>query len=257
MNLENKVILLTGASSGIGRNLAVQLAEKNCSLALVARREELLNNLKKEIAGKVSGVEIYVCDVTDKDKVNTVVQDVINKFGRVDVAILNAGVGVKSGINDFDTEKAKEVFETNVIGIINFINALLPDLLKRKAGIIAGVSSLADARGFPGSGFYCASKAAATIFLESLRVELKSYNIKVITVKPGYVRTPMTDKNKFPMPFIINADKAAKIIIKGIEKEKRIIQFPLPTVLITKLLQILPDPLFDFIMQKEPPGKKK
>jgi len=256
MNLENKVILLTGASSGIGRNLAVQLTGKNCSLALVARREELLTDLKKEILNKVSDVETYLCDVTDKDKVNTVVQEVINKFGRVDVAILNAGVGANSKIKEFDSQKAQDVFNTNVMGIINFIDALLPNFLERKSGIIAGVSSLADTRGFPGSGFYCASKAAASIFLESLRGELKSTNIKVITVKPGFVRTPMTAKNKFPMPFLMDADKAARIIIRGIEKEKRIIQFPLPTVLGSKLLRILPDSLFDALMQKQKSGRK-
>ena len=256
MNFENKVVLLTGASSGIGYELAKQLSEKNCSIALIARREELLTNLKNEIRDKCLAVESYVCDVRDKDSADTVVHDVINKFGKIDIAILNAGVGAKSSVREFDSSKAKDVFDINVMGIINFAEVLIPHFMEMKTGIIAGVSSLADARGFPGSGFYCASKAAASTMLENLRVELKPHNIKVITVKPGFVRTPMTAKNKFPMPFLMDADKAAKIIIRGIEKEKRIIQFPLPTVLGSKLLRILPDSLFDALMQKQKSGRK-
>jgi short-subunit dehydrogenase len=117
--------------------------------------------------------------------------------------------------------------------------------------MIVGVSSLADSRGWQGSGFYCASKAAVSILLENLRAELKPFNVKVITVKPGFVDTPMTEKNKFPMPFLMSAKKAAKIIIDGIKKEKRIIQFPLPTALSAKVMRIVPDFLFEYISRKK------
>ena len=109
---------------------------------------------------------------------------------------------------------------------------------------------------FRKSGFYNASKAAATILLESLRIELKPFNVKVITVKPGFVRTPMTDKNEFHMPFMMNVDKAAKIILEGIKKEKLVIEFPLPIVLATKLMNILPNFLFDRLAGKKPPTRK-
>jgi short-subunit dehydrogenase len=122
--------------------------------------------------------------------------------------------------------------------------------------MIVGVSSLAESRGFPKSGFYNASKAAATLLLESLRVELKPHNVKVLIVKPGFVRTPMTDKNEFHMPFLMDVDKAAKIIIDGIKKEKRIIQFPLATVIGSKIVKIMPDWLFDFLMSKPLPPRK-
>jgi short-subunit dehydrogenase len=122
--------------------------------------------------------------------------------------------------------------------------------------MIVGVSSMADSRGFPKSGFYNASKAAATLLLESLRIELKPFNIKVLTVKPGFVRTPMTDKNEFHMPFLMDVDKAAKIIIDGIKKEKRIIQFPVPTMIGSKIIKFMPDQLFDFLMSKQLPARK-
>ncbi len=145
----------------------------------------------------------------------------------------------------------KILCDVNVLGIVNYVENLMLVFTKGEDGMIVGVSSLADSRGWQGSGFYCASKAAATILLENLRVELNPFNVKVITVKPGFVETPMTEKNKFPMPFLMSAEKAAKIIIGGIKKEKRIIQFPLPTVLSAKLMRIVPDFLFDYFSSKE------
>ena len=121
--------------------------------------------------------------------------------------------------------------------------------------MIVGVSSLADARGYAQSGFYCSSKSAATKLLESVRVELKPHNIKVLTVKPGFVKTPMTDKNEFHMPFLMDVDKAAKIILKGIKKEKRIIQFPFPIVISSRLIRILPNFLFDWLSTRQLPQR--
>jgi len=122
--------------------------------------------------------------------------------------------------------------------------------------MIVGVSSLADVRGFPKSGFYNASKSAASILLESLRIELKPLKVKVITVRPGFVRTPMTDKNEFHMPLMMNADKAAKIFLEGIKKEKHIIQFPFMIVLSTKLLQWMPAFLFEWLAGRPLPQRK-
>ena len=133
---------------------------------------------------------------------------------------------------------------------------VLIDFKNNKEGIIAGVSSLADSRGYPFSSYYSASKAAATKYLESLRVELKPYNIKVLTIKPGFVRTPMTDKNEFYMPFLMEVDKAAGIIVRGIKKEKTLVQFPFPIVLGSKILSIMPNRLYDFLMSKQLPAKK-
>ena len=251
MNFNDKVILITGASTGIGKELATQLSGIKCSLVLLARRSELLDDLKTQLKSGKANIKTYKCDVADPDEVSKVFTSLKDELGKIDIAILNAGVGSKSSAEDYSYENAKNTFDVNVLGIVNCVENLLPDFIKRKAGMIVGVSSLADSRGWQGSGFYCASKAAATILLENLRVELKPFNIKVITVKPGFVETPMTEKNKFPMPFLMSAEKAAKIIIDGIKKEKRIIQFPLPTVLLSKFMRIVPDFLFEYISIKK------
>jgi short-subunit dehydrogenase len=253
MNFNDKVILITGASSGIGKEMAKMFAKENCSLALIARRGELLDELASQLNTKNPNIKTYVCDVAEPDEVKKVFTEIREHYDKIDVAILNAGVGSKSNAVDYTFENAKKTFDINVLGIVNCVENLLPGFINRKDGMIAGVSSLADSRGWQGSGFYCASKAAVTILMENLRIELKPYNIKVINIKPGFVDTPMTARNKFPMPFLMSAEKAAKIIISGIKKEKRIIQFPLPTVLGSKLMRIVPDFLFEYISSKKSP----
>lgn len=251
---DNKVFLITGSSSGIGKEIAKLLSKENCSLALLARRGDLLNSLAEQLKPNKAIIKTYVCDVSNIDNVQMVIGQVRASFGRIDVAILNAGVGYKSVVPNYESEKAKETFDVNVFGITNCVEFILPDFVKRKQGMIVGVSSLADSRGWKGSGFYCASKAAATILLENLRVELKLFNVKVITVKPGFVKTNMSAKNKFPMPFLMSAEKAAKIIIEGMKKEKKVIQFPLPMVISSKLVRIVPDFLFEYFAKKQSPS---
>lgn len=256
MNFKNKTILITGASSGLGFSLAKSLPNENCSLALISRRKDKLDQLSLELKKKEIKVLTYACDVGNNNEVLNTYQQIKKDFGKIDIAILNAGLSNRTNIENYSSGIANQIFDTNVFGIINFVEQLLPDFIERKDGTIVGVSSLADSRGFPRSGFYNASKAATTLLLESLRIELKPFNIKVLTVKPGFVRTPMTDKNEFQMPFLMNVDKAAKIILEGIRKEKRIIQFPLPIVIGSKILKYLPDWLFDFLMSKPLPARK-
>jgi len=256
MDLNNKTVLLTGASSGIGYSLAKLLPKENCSIALLARRENILNHLANEIKIKGGQVRAYKCDVGNVDEVRNSFEQVKKDFGKIDIAILNAGVSSRTNVSKYSSYVAKEIFEANTLGIVNCVEQLLPDFIQRKEGTIVGVSSLADSRGYPRSGFYNASKAAATLLLESLRIELKPHNIKVLIVKPGFVRTPMTDKNEFQMPFLMDVDRAAKIILNGIKKEKKIIQFPLPIVIGSKIIKLIPDWLFDFLMSKELPARK-
>lgn len=256
MNFTNKVVLLTGASSGIGYSLAKSLPKENCSLALLSRSKSTLDELVTEIKNDGAKALSYKCDVGNLDEVKHAFERIKNDFGRIDIAILNAGVSHRADVKNYSVEIARNIFDVNVFGIINFVEQLIPDFIQRKEGMIVGVSSLAEARGFPKSGFYNASKSAASLMLESLRVELKPYNIKVLTVKPGFVRTPMTDKNDFQMPFLMDADKAAKIIIDGIKKEKHIIQFPLTTVIGSKIIKLLPDWLFDYLMNRPLPPRK-
>ncbi|MBX2975212.1 MAG: SDR family NAD(P)-dependent oxidoreductase [Ignavibacteriaceae bacterium] len=247
--MKNKTILITGASTGIGKALAIKLA-KNNKLILLARNIDLLSEIKKESCSG-DNVDIYKCDVTKIDEVKEVFSSIVSKHNEIDLAILNSGVSYRNSIEDYSSEKAKITMDTNYLGVIFCVEQLLPIFLRQKKGIIAGVSSLADARGFVKSGFYCASKAALTAYLESLRAELIPYGIKVVTIKPGFVKTPMTDKNEFKMPLLMEVDEAADIIINGLIQEKRIIQFPMPIVLAVKFLKIIPNFLFEFISRNQ------
>ena len=256
MDFKDKTVLITGASSGIGYSLAKLLPKENCSLALISRRKKILDDLAAELKNGELPINCYKCDVGNIDEVRNTFGQIKNDFGKIDIAILNAGVSSRADVINYSAKLAKEIFEANTFGIVNCVEQLLPDFIQRKEGMIVGVSSLAESRGFPKSGFYNASKAAATLLLESLRVELKPHNVKVLIVKPGFVRTPMTDKNEFHMPFLMDVDKAAKIILDGILKEKSIIQFPLPTVFGSKIVKIMPDWMFDFLMSKQLPARK-
>ena len=250
MNLKNKTILITGASTGIGKALAVELSKTNCKLILTARRENLIEEFRNELDLPDENILILKNDVSDKTNCKETYSKIIEKFGGVDIAILNAGTGHTVTVEKYDSAWADKIIGANLFGIIYWVEQLLPEFINRKSGIIAGVSSLADNRGFSGSGFYSSSKAAATIYLEGLRVELAPYNVKVITIRPGFVKTPLTDKNKYDMPFIMSAEKAAKIILKGIIKEKRLVQFPFGMVAITRLIGALPGSLYEFLAKK-------
>ncbi len=259
MELKNKSILITGASSGIGYELAKYLAKGKNRLFLLARRKNVLDELAEKLKNSGSNIFTFKCDVSKKEEVKQAFEIIKNKTDKIDIAILNSGTSCRMEAVNFNSDLGKNIFDVNVMGMIYCIEELLPDFLKNKSGMIVGVSSLADSRGFPRSAFYTASKAAASKMLESLRVELSPLNIKILTVKPGFVKTSMTDKNEFYMPFLMDVKKAAKKIIKGIKKEKKIIQFPFPIVLGSKIIKIIPNFLFDrfALLQAEKSGKVK
>ncbi|MCH7972908.1 MAG: SDR family NAD(P)-dependent oxidoreductase [Bacteroidetes bacterium] len=250
MNFNERVILITGASSGIGRELALRFAKEKCRLILISRRLELLEALKEQIENYGSELLIIKCDVTKKDEVKKTVSLILEKFKRIDGAILNSGVGLKQSFANFDSSIGEQTFAVNFFGIVYFLNELLPILKKQRSGFIAGVSSLADARSFPVSGFYCSSKAAVTALLESLKAEYKPFNVKIISVHPGFIKTPMTDKNDFPMPYLMDVDKAVEIIFNGLKKGKEIIRFPWQMALLTGFLKRMPDSWFQKIASK-------
>lgn len=256
MHLSNKNILITGASSGIGYQLTKDLAKEGANLVLLARRKNILDNLAKELKPFNRKIITAYCDVTSKESVKEAFGFVKEEFGDIDIAILNSGVSHRLSIEEYNSTFIDEVFSVNMFGIVNCLDEIVPVFIEKKEGYIVGVTSLAETRGFPLSAAYCSSKAGASIFLESIRIELKKYNVKVINVKPGFVKTPMTDKNEFWMPFLMNVESASKIILKGIKKEKKIVQFPLPTVLGAKLLRFLPNSLFDYFANLPLPLKK-
>src|SRR5690554_1709595 len=240
MEFSGKNILITGSSSGIGYQLCKDFAKEGANLALLARRKNILDDLANELKSSSSKIITTACDVTSPESVKTSYEYVKKEFGHFDLVILNSGVSHRMTVEEFDSLLINETFNVNLIGVTNCLNEMIPDFMKWRKGIIAGVSSL----------------AAVSIFLESIRIELKKYNVKVITIKPGFIKTPLTEKNEFHMPFLINPEKACQYIIKGLRKEKKVIQFPLPTVIGDKIIKYLPNFLFDYFMSKPLPPKK-
>ncbi len=250
MNWSGKTVLITGASSGIGAALAVEFGRRGASVALAARREEVL----REVAGRVeaaggSALAVAV-DVRDAGEVKSAVAQVVERFGRVDVLVANAGKGEITLARDFDIELVTQVLSVNLLGAMNSVAAVLPGMLERGAGQIVGISSLAAYRGFPGSGAYCASKAALSTFFESLRVELRPGNIYVTTIHPGFIDTPMTRGRNQKMPFLLDAERAAQMMIRAIEARRRTYAFPWQLATIARVGRWLPAALYDRMLAR-------
>jgi short-subunit dehydrogenase len=265
LDFSNRNILITGASSGIGYQLAKDLAKEGANLALLAIRKNIIDDLAEELRSFPSRDDLdfnqgkiitTYCDVTSKESVKESFNYVKKEFVNIDIVILNSGASYRMTVEEFNSDHLEEIFNVNLMGLVYCLNEIIPDFIQKRNGCIVGISSLSEVRGFPASAAYCSSKAAVSIFLESVRIELKKYNIKVLTVKPGFIKTPMTDKNEFYMPFFMSVEKAAGIIIRGIKKEKRIIQFPLATVLGSKLLKFLPDKVYDYLLSLPLPPRK-
>lgn len=250
-----KNVVIFGVSQGIGKALAMEYSSLSSSIVMLSKNEAQLNSLCKELNKSNKNVWAQKCDITDYDEVLAGIKFAEEKLGKIDLVIINSGVGGPNWMNKFNSKQFKETFEVNTFGIAHVLEAVLPVLRNQGYGTIAGITSLADVRGYGGSSSYSASKAAASILLEGARVELKKENIMVITIRPGFVKTAMTDKNEFKMPLLMQPDKAAKIIRKGIDAGRSIVQFPLPIVMSTRLIKILPNWLFDWGMNIARPKK--
>ena len=218
-------IFLTGASSGIGQALAKEFAANGATLGLVARREDKL----KELIAELPNPELHtaiVCDVTDRDRLIEEARKFDAACG-VDIAIACAGisVGVKTQYRE-DLDVFDKVFDTNVFAMASTFHAFIDPMIKRRRGTLVGIASVAGIRGLPGSEAYCASKSAAITYCESLRVEMQKYDIKVVTISPGFVRTPLTAHNPYKMPFIMEPEAFAKEAVKVIMAGKKYATIP-------------------------------
>ena len=241
-----KNILISGASRGIGWALVQKYLQNGNRVFAVSRNISNFITLKEQFP---TTFDFASCDVSDKSDVENAIQNAGNFLNKIDLAILNAGISGSENFENFSSEKYKYIFNTNLFGVLHFFEYFIPSMKNNNGGTIAVTSSLADVRGFAGSAAYSSSKAALTRTLEAARAELHRFNIKIVTIRPGFVRTDMTAKNRFPMPFMIDAGQAAEIIINALDAGKARINFPLPTYLITNLLQLMPDALFDFVMK--------
>jgi short-subunit dehydrogenase len=233
--------IITGASSGIGAALARELARRGWTLALLARRADLLDALVRELPTKSIALP---CDVTDAAAVREAVKRG-EEDGPFDLAIANAGVGVPSHAAKFILADAELMVRVNVLGMFNLFDAVIPSMVERRAGRFAGVASIAGLRGLPATSVYSATKAAMQAFLEASRIDLLQYGVGVTTVNPGYIETAMTEKNRFKMPFLMKVDDAARIIADGLERGKRVIEFPRPMSLLMRFGRLLPDAIWE------------
>lgn len=243
---EKKTVFVTGASSGIGRAVAMEVAERGARVGLFARRREELEAVAQEALRK--GAEDALSlpgDVRNPQDLKEAVGRLADRWGSVDAAVLSAGMGRPTRFTRFDLDRMRETIEINLLGVMNGAWALLPVFRSQGGGLLVGISSIADRRGSPLNLAYCASKAGVSVFLEGLRAGCRGENIRVVTVKPGFVRTAMTEKNRIPMPFILEADDAARRIVRGIEKGKKVIRFPWPLTWLLSLYNILPAGMYD------------
>ena len=244
MNFSGKVILISGATGGMGAEVAKLLAKEGAKLALFARREDMLKEMTEQISTDKDQCIYKKCDVTKIDDIKEAVKYTVEKFGRIDLAILTAGILVPNPIQTFDASIIKKTIDVNFMGNVYFIEQIMPIMKKQKDGIIAVTSTLPDRRGWPGWGAYGASKAAISWLIESLRAEgKKRYNIDFITIKPGSVETPMIDG--YDRKGSITSEEAAVKILNGIRKRKKIIQFPFYQVALIRLMDKFPPAAYD------------
>ena len=247
----DKVIWVTGASSGIGKALAIKFAKEGWKVAISARRENLLN----EIAKTHNNIFPYPLDVTDSEKCKSVFSNIKEKFENVDISVFCTGIQDPKSERSLNLDKVRQIMEVNFFGTVNSINAVYNYYKDRKSGQISIVASVAGYRGLPAGGAYCSSKSALTTFAESLYFDLKRKNVRVTVVNPGFIKTPMTDQNDFPMPMIRSPEFAAEQIYIGLTKKNGFeIHFPKVFTYMMKFLRILPSSIYFRFLEK---GMKK
>ncbi|MDT4953577.1 MAG: hypothetical protein QOJ02_1715 [Acidobacteriota bacterium] len=249
-NWSQKVVFITGASSGIGRALAVELGRRGASVGLLARRVEILGEIVKEVEEAGGRALALPADVRDAEAVRVAADQLREKFGRVDVLVANAGVGVTTDAKDLQAKEVADVISINVLGAVNSVTAVLPEMIEQGSGQLVAISSLAAYRGLPKSGAYCASKAALSAFFESLRVDLLKSGVGVTIIHPGFIKTPLTAGRHAQMPYLMELDDAIKKIIRAIEAGKKSYAFPWQLATISRVGMLLPPNLYDRIIAK-------
>ena len=238
---DKKVIWITGASSGIGKALSIKFAKEGWIVAASARREGLLQELTKIN----QNIHSFQLDVTNPEQCKKVFEDIKNKFNNIEISIFGTGIHDPNSEKKFNLDKIRKIMEVNYFGTMNSINSVYDYYNDKKSGQISIISSVAGYRGLPAAGAYCASKSALTSFAESLRFEMMRKNVRVSLVSPGFIKTPMTDQNDFPMPMIKSPEFAAEQIYIGLTKKTWFeIHFPKAFTFFLKFLRILPNSIY-------------
>jgi short-subunit dehydrogenase len=252
--MNKKTIWITGGSTGIGKALAIKFASKGWNVAVSARREELLN----ELSDQYENISAFPLDVTDKQKCAEVFDQIKKKYEDIDICFFSTGTWNPKKEKEIDIEQIEEVFKINFFGTVNTIKAVEQYFRDRKKGTITIVSSIAGYRGLPNSTGYGPSKSALNNLAESLYFDFKRFGVRVCLVSPGFIKTPMTDKNDFKMPFIKTTDYAANQIYDGlINKNVFEIHFPKSLTIILKILSFLPSKLYFSLVGQMTKHQKK
>ena len=249
---KNNLIWISGGSTGIGRATAKKFAKEGLSVAISARSQENLISLKNEIINEYNNnkIDTYVCDNRNTDQVRETILNIEKNLGHIEIALMNAGT-THPYSKEFNLDYYKHVINTNIIGTLNCINSIYPIFKKRKKGHLSIVSSMVGFRGLPTSSAYTMSKAALINLAESLYFDLKKIGVRVTLINPGFIKTPLTDKNTFPMPFLKSSEFAAEKIYQGLVNSNKFeLIFPFQWFLIMKLLRILPYRLYFYFVSK-------
>ena len=250
----NKVVWITGASSGIGKSLALKFAQEGWNVAISARRENLLN----EISESNEKIRSFPLDVTDIAKCKEVFNQIKSYYGDVDICFFSSGTWNPKKEKDIDVEQIEDVFKVNFFGTVNSIKAVEEHFKNKKDGTITIVSSIAGYRGLPNTTGYGPSKSALISLAESLYFDFERHNVRVCLVSPGFIRTPMTDKNDFKMPFLKTPEFAADKIYEGlVNKNNFEIHFPKELTLTLKIFKLLPSKIYFYLVKKLTKFQKK
>ena len=233
--------MVTGASSGIGASVAVALGSRGAHVGLMARRESELAEVAKAVEAAGGRAAAAPTDVTDADAVASSIASLESELGPVYGLVANAGVGEQTRRPQISLARDSRTIAVNVMGVIHALAAAQPGMLERREGFLSAVSSLAAWVALPGGNAYGASKAAVSSYMKALRSQMAPYGVTVTTVHPGFVDTPMTAVNKNPMPFMVESDKAGEIIVRGLERGRKNVNFPGPMVAIVKLAKWAPE----------------
>ena len=240
-NFRGKTVLITGASSGIGRALAVALAAQGARLGVTARRAELLESLAAEVRATGGTIETATLDVSDRAATVSGLRGLVARLGPPDVLIANAGVSEPTGIDPQNVEGVVRMAHVNYLGVVYAFEAVLAGMLERKSGHLVAVSSMAAYKGLPGAAGYCASKAAVSSYCEAIRIDLWPRGVAVTCVYPGFVETPMTAKNTHPMPLLMTAEAGAAEILRRLPGRPGVLNFPRRMRFLMALTRLAPD----------------
>ena len=246
MSENQKKIWITGASSGIGKAVAEKFAKEGWKVAVSARRKEIL-----DIMAQDQNISSFPLDITNRDQINNVFKNILNEFGDLDLCLFSSGTYEPKDEQSIDPNKIKNVINVNFLGVIDCVKTVEKYFKNKRSGHISIVSSIAGYRGLPNSSGYGPSKAALTNFSESIYFDFKKFGVRVSIVSPGFIKTPLTDKNEFSMPFLKTPDYAAEKIFNGLVKSNAFeIHFPKGLTLVLKFLRILPYKLYLAVVDK-------